>query len=217
MRKESFIVHSDDAECVDALSDEGAGRLFKALLNYSKSGKQPELSGAELMAFMFMKKQLDRDSEKYREICEKRRVAGALGGRPKKEEEKAKAFENMQEEAKEPDTDSVSETEKDTENCFTKREKEKKAYGFYKNVFLKDCELEALALEFPNDHKKRIERLSEYMEQTGKAYKSHFATLRAWANKEAEKAEKQSAGTAFSDNSYDSGKLELLSRSSKQA
>ncbi len=215
MTKESFIVHTDDAECVDALTDEGAGRLFKALLNYSKNGAYPELSGAEAMAFLFMKKQLDRDSEKYREICEKRRLAGSLGGRPKKEEEKAKGFINLQKEAKKPDTD--KDTEKDTDTDFLKREKEKKPYGFYKNVLLTDAELEALKTEFPNDFGKRIERLSEYIEQTGKAYRSHFATIRAWALKEAEKAEKEGDGTAFSDNSYDSKSLELLSRSSKQA
>ena len=214
MTKESFIVHTDDAECVEALTDEGAGRLFKALLNYSKSGAYPELSGAEAMAFMFMKKQLDRDSEKYREICEKRRLAGSLGGRPKKEEEKAKGFINLQMEAKKPDTDNDIEkdTEKDTDTDFFKREKEKKPYGFYKNVHLSDAELEALKTEFPNDLGKRIERLSEYIEQTGKSYKSHYATIRAWAFKEEEKAKKEGDGTAFSDNSYDSKSLELLSR-----
>ena len=235
MKKESFIVHSDDAECVDALSDEGAGKLFKALLNYSKSGKLPELSGAEFMAFMFMKKQLDKDKQKYEEICERRKSAGALGGRPKKGEEKVKGFceevkkangfSIMQKEKVKPDTDTDTdkdtetetdtdtETDIDTDTVFFKSETQKKAYGMYENVFLTDGEIEIIKKEYKDDFKKRIDRLSEYIEQTGKQYKSHFATIRVWARKEAEKAEKERSGTAFSDNSYDSGKLELLSRS----
>ena len=72
MAKESFIIHTDDSECIEALTDEQAGRLFKALMAYGKNGVMPELDGVELMAFMFMKKQLDKDNEKYQETCEKR-------------------------------------------------------------------------------------------------------------------------------------------------
>lgn len=207
--KESFIIHTDDSECIDALSDEQAGRLFKALLAYSKSGAFPDLSGAELMAFLFMKKQLDRDNEKYRETCEKRRLAGAMGGRPKKE--KAIAFFENQEKAEKPDSDNETETETDTdikEEC----PPAKKACGRYKNVFLTEEELETVRAEFPNDWQKRVDRLSEYVEQTGKRYKSHLATLRIWARKETEKQEKARDGTAFDDNSYDSKSLELISR-----
>ena len=221
MEKESFIIHTDDMECVDTLSDEQAGRLFKALLRYSKSGAAPKLSGSELMAFMFMKKQLDRDREKYIEICEKRRLAGLKGGRPKKNDlkEEAKAFLKNQNKPNKADSDSETETEteNETENVTDsdgkKREKEKKAYGLYGNVLLTDSELEIIKTEFENDYQKRINRLSEYIEQTGKSYKSHLATLRVWARNEAEREERaRDDGTAFSDNSYDSKALELLTR-----
>ena len=46
--------------------------------------------------------------------------------------------------------------------------KKKHKYGMYKNVLLSDPDLEKLKNEFPDDWEFRIERLSEYMESTGK-------------------------------------------------
>lgn len=57
-------------------------------------------------------------------------------------------------------------------------------YGEYNNVLLSDEDFEKLKAEFPNDYQKRIDRLSEYMQSTGKAYKDHLATIRSWARKE---------------------------------
>ena len=56
-------------------------------------------------------------------------------------------------------------------------------YGLYKNVLLTDEDLDKLKTEFP-DWEQRIERLSEYIASTGKSYKNHLATIRAWARKE---------------------------------
>ena len=58
--------------------------------------------------------------------------------------------------------------------------KVKHKYGEYKNVLLTDEELEKLKEEYP-DYLERIERLSSYVESTGKKYKSHYATIRNWA------------------------------------
>ena len=57
-------------------------------------------------------------------------------------------------------------------------------YGMYENVLLSDEEFQKLQEEFPHDHFERIERLSEYIASTGKKYKSHLATIRAWARKD---------------------------------
>jgi hypothetical protein len=57
-------------------------------------------------------------------------------------------------------------------------------YGEYKNVLLSDEDMDKLKKEFPADWEERIERLSEYIASTGKSYKSHLATIRAWARKE---------------------------------
>lgn len=57
-------------------------------------------------------------------------------------------------------------------------------HGMYKNVLLSDEEYAKLQSEFPHDYTDRIDRLSEYLESTGKKYKSHIATIRAWARRE---------------------------------
>ena len=56
-------------------------------------------------------------------------------------------------------------------------------YGLYENVLFTDEEFEKLKTEFP-DYMERIERLSEYIASTGKKYKNHLATIRAWARKD---------------------------------
>ena len=62
----------------------------------------------------------------------------------------------------------------------------KHKYGEYKNVLLTDEELQKLKTEY-SDYQERIERLSSYVASTGKSYKSHYATIRNWARKDAEK------------------------------
>jgi predicted ATP-dependent Lon-type protease len=54
-------------------------------------------------------------------------------------------------------------------------------------VLLTDSELEKLKSEFPNDFQERIDKLSMYIESSGKAYKSHFATLKLWDSREKQK------------------------------
>ena len=66
--------------------------------------------------------------------------------------------------------------------------KEKRAHGFFANVLLTDDEMQKLAVEVPN-YEDYIERLSRYIESSGKKYKSHYATILSWQKKDdAEKA-----------------------------
>lgn len=68
-------------------------------------------------------------------------------------------------------------------------EKDKKPvkhkHGEYGNVLLTDEELAKLQQLFPHDLPARIERLSGYIAQSGKKYKSHYATIRNWASRDA--------------------------------
>ena len=66
--------------------------------------------------------------------------------------------------------------------------REKRAHGFFSNVLLTDDEMQKLAVEIPN-YEDYIERLSNYIESSGKKYKSHYATILNWHRKDdAEKA-----------------------------
>lgn len=61
----------------------------------------------------------------------------------------------------------------------------KHKYGEYQNVLLSDDELQKLKTEY-SDIEERIERLSAYIASKGNKYKSHYATIRNWARKDAE-------------------------------
>lgn len=64
--------------------------------------------------------------------------------------------------------------------------KEKHAHGFFSNVFLTDEEMQKLSSEIPNldDY---IERLSNYLANNKKEYKSHCATIRNWYRRDVDK------------------------------
>lgn len=86
--------------------------------------------------------------------------------------------------------------EEDKEKEINKKEKKKKAptrhkYGQYSNVLLSDVDMDKLKTEFPRDWEQRIERLSAYMESSGKTYKNHLATIRDWARRDDEKRKAQ--------------------------
>ena len=73
--------------------------------------------------------------------------------------------------------------------------REKRAHGFFSNVLLTDDEMQKLAVEIPN-YEDYIERLSHYIESSGKKYKSHYATILNWHRKDdAEKAKSAPAET----------------------
>ena len=63
---------------------------------------------------------------------------------------------------------------------------EKHAHGFFANVFLTDEEVQKLSSEIPNldDY---IERLSNYLANNKKEYKSHCATIRNWYKRDVDK------------------------------
>jgi predicted phage replisome organizer len=100
-----------------------------------------------------------------------------------KEEDK----ERDKEEDKEEDIkDIISDSDESAPAPAKKSKPVKHKYGEYNNVLLTDDELEKLKAEY-SDYEERIERLSSYVASTGKPYKSHYATIRNWARKDAEK------------------------------
>ena len=64
----------------------------------------------------------------------------------------------------------------------------KKKFGEYGNVLLDEEEYKKLIKEFPKDYKTRLQTLDDYIQSSGKKYKDHLATIRAWARKEGYKS-----------------------------
>ena len=54
-----------------------------------------------------------------------------------------------------------------------------KAYGKFQNVFLSDDDISILQRTVP-PYREYIERLSTYMQSSGKHYADHAATIRSW-------------------------------------
>lgn len=77
----------------------------------------------------------------------------------------------------------------------------KHKYGEYQNVLLTDEEFGKLQAEYI-DWESKIENLSSYMESTGKKYKSHYATIRNWAKKDAEKQKSGKRADDMLDEAY---------------
>ena len=124
-----FVLFYDYRQHLALLKDEEKGQLLMALLDYGEHGKEPELTGAALMAFSFIRAQIDRDTAKYLETCRKRREAGKRGGRPPKaeggnenheDEEKPKETTENQAEAKKANGYSENQTEAKEPNTNTK-------------------------------------------------------------------------------------------------
>ena len=73
---------------------------------------------------------------------------------------------------------------KESKRTRTKKEDQKKIFGEFKNVLLTDEEFEKLQDLFPKHYQKYINNLSIYIESKGAKYKSHYATLRQWLNRD---------------------------------
>lgn len=88
--KKSFVMYADTYDSIKALSQKEKGNLLDALFQYAIEGKETALNPVTGMAFSFIKKTLDRDTEKWNAIRDRNIQNGKNGGRPKKGQEKPK-------------------------------------------------------------------------------------------------------------------------------
>ena len=120
MRK-SFILHTDSLNILDILTDEQAGKLFKAIKNYQNGVKQ-DLDFGINIAFMQFENQFKRDEEKYESVVERNKINGSKGGRPKNPTEPKETQNNpvglsgLINNPKKADSDSDSKNDSDSES-----------------------------------------------------------------------------------------------------
>ena len=160
--KKSFILYLDTIEQFEMLTDEQAGVLIKALLRYCDTGERLETEdGMLVMAFSFLSSQIDRDSEKWDNIRQKRR--DAINKRWKKESKDSESEDtneyksiqkiqkntndtvNVNDSVNDNENDNVNDDDNDNENgnenddvdvdavCDAKRENKRKNYFNKKN------------------------------------------------------------------------------------
>ena len=68
---------------------------------------------------------------------------------------------------------------KNKESKTNESKRRSKGYGKFQNVFLSDGDMDSLRQTVPQ-LREYIERLSAYMQSTGKSYADHAATIRSW-------------------------------------
>lgn len=81
--KNSFVLYTDYLEQIKLLDMEQRGILITNIFLYQIGEQIEEMDGMTMMAFAFIKSQIDRDNDKYEETIKKRKEAGAIGGKQK--------------------------------------------------------------------------------------------------------------------------------------
>ena len=110
-KRKSFVLHKDSLDILPDLTDEQAGKLFKAIHAY-QIDDESSLDQITKMVFLPFKNQFIRDDEKYLETCERRAVAGSKGGKQKV----ANASKCKQKVANLADSDSNSDSDSDSDS-----------------------------------------------------------------------------------------------------
>lgn len=193
----AFYSYLENEDKLNILSDEQAGRLYKSLYAFCRTGEKPDFSDDPLLNYAFADFLIDieRDRDRYEKTCACRAKAGRKSGevrRTKAESDEQKGTKRTNVnfvEQKGTNTNKMNETEAEAEaeantTNVVKEKNKKEKYGEFDNVLLSKEEFEKLKVTFPSDWRDRIERLSQYLAQTGKRYKSHYATILAWARKD---------------------------------
>ena len=82
--RESFVIHTAYAEKFKRLTDEQFGMLVRLLIQYQLTGEINTISDATVaFAFDIARVDMDITNQRYQEVCEKRRIAGSMGGQAK--------------------------------------------------------------------------------------------------------------------------------------
>jgi hypothetical protein len=134
-----------------------------------------------------IRKQKKADYDKQRYLDRKNSTMENVKkvGNPKEERENEKENEEK-ERSKEKEVKERVKEKEELINIYAEPKKvEKHRYGNFRHVLLSDDEYQRLHADFP-DLQDRIQRLDDYLENTGKVYKNHALTIRNWANKDAQ-------------------------------
>ena len=106
-------VFTDFASSLEPLGDAECGRLFKAMLEYARTGQEPDFRGNERFIWPTAKQSIDRDSETYR-----RKVDAALKATEKRY--RTQMYDNVQKETSTCDNAQDKDKEKDKDDARTR-------------------------------------------------------------------------------------------------
>lgn len=106
-------VFTDFVSSLEPLGDAECGRLFKAMLEYARTGQEPDFRGNERFIWPTAKQSIDRDSETYR-----RKVDAALKATEKRY--RTQMYDNVQKETSTCDNAQDKDKDKDKDDARTR-------------------------------------------------------------------------------------------------
>ena len=116
----SFIIYIDISKNLELLSDEEAGKVFKAIVEYVDIGKLPQFGDRSLQVFFnTITDQIDRDREKYEKKCGANRENQQKRWKRIREMEShfnTNVYDRIQSYTNVTDNDNVNDTDNDTDN-----------------------------------------------------------------------------------------------------
>lgn len=192
MEKESFILYLEQQEIFEMLTDEEAGKLIKAIFEYEKTRKISEVERPIQIAFMPIKIVLDKNREKYNKKVEankkniekrwnKENTKNTIGkngiNTNTQNTDNDNEYDNVNVNVNDNVNNNIPASEVKTSTASVKASKHK--YGEFKNVLLKDEELQSLKEQYQN-WEELIEYLDQYIEMKGYKAKSHYLCIKNW-------------------------------------
>ncbi len=184
-----MVIYRSFVEAIDLLSDEDAGRLYKAITKYALDDITPTFEGCLQGYFSLIKPQIDANNKRYEN--------GLKGGRPPKPKDnqtitniKPKLNQNKtkikpndnQNKTKQKPNENENENENENVNVIvSKTRTPKHKYGTYQKVMLTDEEHSKLIKEYGEDKATAaIQFLDEYIAEKSYKSKSHYLAIRRW-------------------------------------
>ena len=191
--KKGFILFLNFLPMIDALTDEEAGRLIKAIMHH-ENGEEIDLTNDRLVqaAYLGITPQIDLQNEKWEKTKEARREAGRRGGIAKVSNAK-QTLANVSNAKQTLANDSnakhkVKVKVKDKVKVEVKENKSGQAapvrhhFGANGKVLLTDDDLEKLyEAHGQEDTMAAIEIMDGYLTANGRSYKNYRQALENWA------------------------------------
>lgn len=114
--KNSFILYTEIWPAIQKLDMEQRGKLFTAIMKHALGEEPEKLDILTDVIFTFIKSQLDRDEQKYQEVCKRRAEYGRRGGLATAKQKQAKASKSKQDQANQADNDNDNENDNENDN-----------------------------------------------------------------------------------------------------
>ena len=189
MKKDSFILYTEQQEVFDNLSDEEAGQLIKAIFNYVETGEASNLNKTLNLAFIPIRQNIDRNSDKWEETKNKRSEAGKKSAEIRKQQKSTNStsvdfVKNKSTNSTVNVNDNVNVNVNKKENI---KEKEPKIH-FAEFVTMTNAEHEKLVSTYGKEFANQcIQVLDNYKGSNGKTYKSDYRAILTWVVDEVKK------------------------------